>query len=233
MTVSLENIGNIFKDAEKKCIQACINTVNIQAASSRKEGIENTKENFTIRNQFTEKNIVFTQCPQNVTNINQIQSEVGATKRADYLQRLEEGGTRKPKKGKQLAIPTTLLRGSNTNLVPADRYVGKLLKKEVVGARKNKKGDFVHRTRSSNIVAEAFVASKNKLLMRYNKSIYQVTSFTKSGDNIKFEKKLIYNMKFSETKTPAQPWLKPATDQQAKEAQQIYNYQLDKLYIGV
>ena len=43
MTVSIENIGNIFKDAEKKCIKACINTVNIQAASSRKEGIINVK----------------------------------------------------------------------------------------------------------------------------------------------------------------------------------------------
>ena len=36
MTVTIENMGNIFKDAEKKCIQACINTVNIQAAETRK-----------------------------------------------------------------------------------------------------------------------------------------------------------------------------------------------------
>ena len=226
MTVSIENMGNIFKDAEKKCIKACINTVNIQAASSRKEGIENTKKNFTIRNQFTEKNIVFTQCPQNVTNINQIQSEVGATKRADYLERLEEGGTRKPKKGKRLAIPTTLLRGSNESLIPRDKHMTKI-RSQTVGKKKKT------RSRKSNIVAEAYIANKHGLFFRHNKSIYQVTSFTKSGDNINFDKKLIYNMKFSETKTPAQPWLKPATDQQAKEAQQIYNYQLYKIFIGV
>ena len=94
LTVSLENMGKIFDDSQKKCIKACINTVNIQAASSKREGIENTKRNFTIRSPFTEKNIVYTQCPKNITDINQIQSEVGGTKRADYLERLEEGGTR-------------------------------------------------------------------------------------------------------------------------------------------
>ena len=68
MTVSIENIGKIFKDAEKKCIKACINTVNIQAATSRKEGIINVKQSLTLRNTWTERNIVYTQCPQNVTN---------------------------------------------------------------------------------------------------------------------------------------------------------------------
>ena len=226
MTVSLENIGKIFKDAEKKCIKACINTVNIQAASSRKEGIINVKKNFTIRNTWTERNIVYTQCPQNVTNINQIQSEVGATERAEYMERQEKGGIHKPKTGSQLAIPNTMARGGSNNKKVLYKFnysniktVGKALKAT---------------TRSCRYVARAFIASKNKLLMSVGtKTLFQITNFTKSGDSISFKQTPIYNLKFTQTKTPAQPWLKPATDQQAKEAQQIYNYQLDKLFIGV
>lgn len=230
MQVSIDNIGSIIHDAEKKCIQACINTVNIQAATSRKNAIENTKQNFTIRSPFTEKNIVYTQCPRGVTDINAIQSEVGATTRADYLKRLEEGGTRKPKKGERLAIPTTLLRGTDTAKVSPDKYMRKIIRNQIVGTEK-KSG--ISRPKKSRIVAEAYIANKHNLFFRHKKSIYQVTSFKKSGDSISFDKKLIYNLKFEKTETPAEPWLKPATDQQAAEAQQIYNYQLDKLYMGM
>ena len=215
MTVSLENMGNIFKDAEKKCIKACINTVNIQAATSRKEGIINVKNNFTLRNTWTERNIIYTQCPQNVTNINQIQSEVGATERAAYMERQEKGGIHKAK-GNKLAIPSTMARGgANNKKVKPSLYLSKngLVSGPTTRAT----------TRKSQYVARAFVAAKNKLFLSANKTLFQVSKFTKSGDNISFKQIPIYNIKFTQTKTPAQPWLKPATDQQAKEAQQIYN----------
>ena len=125
MQVSLENMGNIFKDAEKKCIKACINTVNIQAASSRKEGIINIKKNLTLRNTWTERNIVYTQCSQNVTDITQIQSEVGATERAEYMERQEKGGMHKAK-GNKLAIPSTMARGgANNKKVKPSLYLSK------------------------------------------------------------------------------------------------------------
>ena len=225
MQVSIENIGKIFKDAEKKCIKACINTVNIQAASSRNEGIINIKKNFTLRNTWTERNIIYTQCPQNVTDINQIQSEVGATQRAEYMERQEKGGIHKAK-GNKLAIPSTMARGGASNKkVKSSLYLSKngLVSGPTTRAT----------TRKSQYVARAFVAAKNKLFLSANKTLFQVTKFTKSGDSISFKQTPIYNVKFTQTKTPAQPWLKPATDQQAKEAQQIYNYQLDKLFIGV
>lgn len=40
-------------------------------------------------------------------------------------------------------------------------------------------------------------------------------------------------MKFKTTQTKADPWLEPAAEQPAKDAQNIYNYQLDKLFSGV
>lgn len=225
MTVSLENMGNIFKDAEKKCIKACINTVNIQAATSRKNAVINVKQEFTLRNTFTERNIVYTQCPQGTKDIASIQSEVGATERAEYMERQELGGIKKPKTGSQLAIPNTMARnGSNTNRVKPSLY---LSKNRLVTGPTTKAT-----TRKSQYVARAFIASKNKLFISANKTLFQVSKFKKSGDSITFKQTPVYNMKFSQTKTPATPWLKPATDEQAKDAQNIYNYQMDKLFLS-
>lgn len=226
MTVSLENIGSIVKDAEKKCIKACINTVNIQAATSRRDAIINIQNKLTLRNNWTinKTNLHYDKCPMNITNINQIQSEIGS--KLDYMERQEKGGIHKPKQGSSLAIPNTLARGgSNAKKVRPSLYLN--AKKTVTGPTTRAT------TRKSQYVARAFVASKNKLFLSANKTLFQISNFKKSGDSISFKQTPVYNLKFTQTKTPAKPWLKPATDQQAKEAQQIYNYQLDKLFMGV
>lgn len=225
MTVTLENMRTIFKDAEKKCIQACINTVNIQAAETRKNAIQNIQGNFILRNKWTINgtNLHYDQCPKSITNITQIQSEIGST--LDYMERQEKGGTHKPAKGSQLAIPSTMARGGSNNKKVLYKFnysniktVGKALKAT---------------TRSSRYVARAFVASKNKLLMSVGtKTLFQITNFTKSGDKISFKQTPIYNLKFKTTQTKAKPWLEPAADQPAKDAQNIYNYQLDKIFMG-
>ncbi len=224
MTVTLENMGNIFKDAEKKCIQACINTVNIQAAETRKNAIQNIQGNFILRNQWTTsgRNLNYQQCPKGITDITQIQSEIGST--LDYMERQEKGGTHKPAKGSQLAIPSTMARGGdNTKKVPRRLYLSTM---KTVG-KANKAT-----TRSSQYVARAFVANKNKLLLSANNTLFQISNFKKSGDRISFKQTPIYNMKFKTTQTKADPWLEPAAEQPAKDAQNIYNYQLDKIFMG-
>lgn len=225
MQVSIENLGNIFRDAEKKCIKACINTVNIQAASSRRDAIINIQNKLTLRSNWTinKTNLHYDKCPMNVTDINQIQSEIGS--KLDYMARQEEGGTRKPNSGSTLAIPNTLARGgSNAKKVRPSLYLG--AKKTVTGPTTRAT------TRKSQYVARAFVASKDKLFLSANKTLFQITNFKKSGGSISFKQIPIYNLKFRQTQTPPAPWLRPATEQQAKEAQQIFNYQLDKLFIG-
>lgn len=225
MTVTLENMGQIFKDAEKKCLQACINTVNIQAAETRKNAITNIQNNFILRNQWTTKgqNLNYRQCPKGITDIAQIQSEIGST--LDYMERQEKGGTRKPSQGNSLAIPSTMARGgTNTKRVRPNLYlsrigtVGKALKAT---------------TRSSQYVARAFVASRNKLFLSANNTIFQVSNFTKAGDKVSFRQTPIYNLKFKTTETKSKPWLEPAAQQPAQDAQNIYNYQLDKLFMSV
>ena len=225
MTVTLENMRTIFKDAEKKCIQACINTVNIQAAETRKNAIQNIQGNFILRNKWTTsgRNLNYQQCPKGVTDITQIQSEIGST--LDYMERQEKGGTHKPAKGSQLAIPSTMARGGSNNKKVLYKFnysnvrtVGKALKAK---------------TRSSRYVARAFIASQNKLLMSVGtKTLFQITNFKKSGDKISFKQTPIYNLKFKTTETKANPWLEPAAEQPAKDAQNIYNYQLDKIFMG-
>lgn len=222
MTVSLDSINKVFKDAEKKCIKACINTVNIQAASARQGAIANVRNNLTLRNNWTTKNILYTQCPQSVTDINAIQSEVGASDRLDYMERQEHGGERKPKSGSQLAIPNTMARGgSNQKKVLQKFHLNKM--KTVGKALKAT-------TPASRYVARAFVAQKYGLFLSLNKSLFIVSNFVRSGGLVHFKQTPIYNLKFESTTTPSKPWLKPAADAQAEDAQSIYNYQLDKLF---
>lgn len=223
MTVTINSMGKIFEDAKKKCLKACINTVNIQAAETRKNAIQNIQSNFTLRNQWTTsgRNLNYRQCPKSVTEITQIQSEIGST--LDYMERQEKGGTRKPAKGTQLAIPSTMARGgNNANKVPQKLYLSKV---RTVG-KANKAT-----TRKSQYVARAFVASKNKLLLSANKTLFQISNFQKNGDKISFRQTPIYNMKYDSTKTPSDPWLEPAARQPAQDAQNIYNYQLDKIFL--
>lgn len=226
MTVTLENMGNIFKDAEKKCIQACINTVNIQAAETRKNAIVTIQNNFILRNRWTinRTNLHYDQCPKSVTNITQIQSEIGST--LDYMERQEKGGTRKPKTGSQLAIPSTMARGgSNTKKVRPSFFLnsGKIVTGPITRAT----------TRKSQYVARAFIASSEKIFLNSKGTLFKISGFTKKGDNIKFKQTPAYNIKFKTTETPAKPWLEPAAEQPAKDAQNIYNYQLDKIFSGV
>lgn len=223
MTVTIDSMGKIFEDAKKKCIKACINTVNIQAAETRKNAIVTIQNNFILRSRWTinRTNLHYDQCPKSVTEITQIQSEIGST--LDYMERQEKGGTHKPTKGTQLAIPSTMARGgNNANKVPQKLYLSKV---KTVG-KANKAT-----TRKSQYVARAFVASENKLLLSANRTLFKISEFQKNGDKISFVQTPIYNMKFDSTKTPSDPWLEPAARQPAQDAQNIYNYQLDKIFL--
>lgn len=220
--------GTFFKvqeDAKKKLLLAGINTVNIQAALTRKNAQVNLKGNFTLRNSFTVNSIRFTQCPKSVKNFNLIISTAGATEKASYLERQEFGGTRKPENGTRLAIPTTAARGGNASGLIKRKYrLSQMQRVDSRGISNN------GRTRKSNTVARAYIADKHKLLMSYDKAIYSVTNFQKSGEKISFEKTMIYQNKYKTTQTHAAPWLKPAQEQPAKDCQQIFNHQMDIVF---
>ena len=211
----------ILESVQIKTTKAAINTVNIQAAMTRKNAIKNIHEDLTIRNTFTERSIVFTQCPKNTKNYNKIQSQVGALERADYMERQEEGGKRKPKNGTHLAIPTNTARGgSRSNLIRPEFSVKKMKK-----VKKDKK----NRTFKSKLVAKAYIAWKQNKVLNYNNNTFIVKNFMKTDGTVSFDLDKIYDSLHTETKTPATPWLEPATLYPAEQQQNIFNNEMKKL----
>jgi hypothetical protein len=75
----------LTEDMQKTMLKAATATVNVQAALTRKNAIENLHNEFILRNTFTEKSVAFDRAPEDVTSFNQIESHVGARDRASFL----------------------------------------------------------------------------------------------------------------------------------------------------
>lgn len=161
-------------------------------------------------------------------------SVIGATERADYLERQEQGGLRTPERGSRLAIPTVAARnGSNTSLIRQKYRVGKMQKVD----RNSKK----HGTYRGNLVAAAYVAAKNNLVLHYYNQIYKVENFVKikpesnsksdsENKTIDFKATELYNKNHIATFTPKKEWLAPAIEQPAQDCQLIFNQQMDIIF---
>ena len=86
-------------DLKEKIIEAARNKVNIQAALTRRKALTNIQNNFTMRNTWTARQIQYTQFPQGRYSLSVIQASVGATVAASYMERQENGGSRRPLQG--------------------------------------------------------------------------------------------------------------------------------------
>ena len=213
----------LTKDMQKIVLKAAINTVNIQAAMARKAAVFNAKTEMTMRNTFSVRQIQFTKCNPNIHRLQQVQSVVGATEKAPWMERQEEGGERKPKSGNSLIIPGTAARGgSNARTVSKDLYYKRIRKKVIKGPYKRPG------TRGSNLVASAFIAKKEGLYLKIGEKLYQITGFERKGNGVVFTKKLIYNLAYKSTTTPENRWLEPATKKPAEIGQKIFNKELAK-----
>ena len=201
---------------------AVSNTLNVQAAITRKGYIKNANESLIMRNTFTKRNIRFDKNINRV--ISRMESRAGATEKADYMALQEEGGNRKPKSGSNLAIPQLAARGgSNARVVSKTLYLRRIKKHTV-------KGPFKRRgTKKSRSVARAFVAKRENKFLNYSGNIYRVTSFNKSGNTIKYTKTHLYNVSETRTRVIGQPMLKPAALKAGRDGQNIYNSQVRKL----
>jgi hypothetical protein len=180
-------------------IQAGIDTVNIMVAVGRKGAVKNVKEKFVNRNTFTARQIQFTPMPKSkFVKISAIQATLGATDKAPWMARQEEGGPHKPSRGQTLAIPADRARGGS-NLRPVLRAmrVGNITKKMRVhgeaalrkpqykGKGKNvpkRKKITNHGSKASWTVARAYIAFKHGLLLPYGgngkeRNLFAVTEF--------------------------------------------------------
>jgi hypothetical protein len=196
------------------------NTLNTIAALTRKNYIKNAQDNLTLRNTFTKRNIQFEKT--NYIKIKRQVTRAGATTRASYMELQEEGGIKKSKSGRNLAIAQTYARGgSNKRTVLKANYLRKIQRNTT---RWTAKG-----TKKSRTVAVAYMSHKNRLFMNYAKNIYLITSFNKINGRVRFKKRHLYNV--SERKANIKPtaMLMPATRQPVRDAQNIFNSNVRKL----
>lgn len=221
-TKIFSSLTQVTADVYRRFVKAGINTVNIVAATARNNAVRNVQRNFTLRNNFTTKQIQFTKCAQNVKQLNQIKSETGITEKAAYMERQEQGGIHKNQNG-NLVIPTTQARGgSNAKKVRRSYYYSNIKPLVVRGSTNFKSKKAAH-------VARAFVAAKIHGFIRMNNSIFKVTSFRKNGNNVSFKSTHILNLKYAGTYTPKNAWLEPASAYAAQMMQEIFNHQMDKI----
>ena len=219
----------LTKDMQKIVLTAAINTVNIQAAMARKAAVFNAKSQLIMRNTFSVRQIQFTKCSPNIHRLQQVQSVVGATEKAPWMERQEEGGERKTETGGNLMIPGTAARGgSNARTISRTMYYKSIRGKVVKGAYQKMAGTHFSGTKGSHIVAAAFIAFKKDKFFKISDKIYKITGFEKQGRNIVFKKQLIYNISHPTTQTPENRWLEPATTKPAEIGQSIFNKQIEK-----
>lgn len=211
-----------FVDIGKAMQIAGMQTLNIQAALTRRNSHKEVENEFTLRNTFTKRNIQFQKTE--LKKISDMQSSAGATERADYLELQHMGGLRRPKAGSKLAIAQSAARGgTNRRLVSREFYIKKIKNQTVKGKTK-------FRSKKAAAVAGAYVAYKQKKFFKHNENIYKVTSFRKSkGGQVRFKKKHFYNVSERTTKVKRNPWLYRSSQQPAKDGQSIYNSQVKKL----
>jgi len=215
----------LTEDMKKTMLKAAVNTVNMQAAMTRKNAIENIQNSFTLRNNFTTRQIGYDRCQvENPQSFEEIESHVGAREKASYMKRQEEGGLHTASNGGQLPIPTNTARaGSNKNPVQRSMYRNRI-NRRIIKYNPEHSG-----TGKSALVSAAKTAYETGRFLKYGKNIYKVTSFRKTGDNINFELEMVYFRGLTSTVTKAAPWLEPAAQKPAQDAQSIFNSQMNKL----
>lgn len=212
-------------DIQKAVTLAVINTVNRQAFTARTQAQENFQKTLITRNKFAVSQIVVTQCKKNVTKINKIQSSVHSTKKAPFLKRQELGGWKQNDDSSPLVIYTDAARTGKSKqkiVAKANRYK-KLSEKQIRG-NMSKRG-----TRKSNFIAQHAMAKKLNAPIRIGDKIWKVTQFRKSKKGVSFKRKLLADLSYKKTYTPAKPWLRPAMENVARIGQVTFNDELNKI----
>ena len=216
-----------FQDASNI---AMVRTLNTQAALSRKDAIKNVKADFTIRNNFTTRQIQFEKATEtrNTTLAYRAESRVGATKKAGYMKLQEEGGKKRNKAGSgNISIGRRAARGGSTGNVIQNKY----------HLRNITRWDFAwggytqfHKSKKAKHVALAAAAFKNKKLILAKNRILEVTAFKASGRKPRIKTRVLYTVEHKNVMVKSNPWLEPATRKPAVDGPNIYKHALKKLF---
>jgi hypothetical protein len=219
-----ENFHILTTDMKEQLIKGGIATVNVMAAVGRRKAQENIRRGFTLRNNFTLRQVQFTPMPQGRYALSAIHSVLGITEKADYMARQESGGLHTPKQGSKLAIPTNKARGGNRGSPVSQRMkLAGVKKLKVRGNSQAATG-----THKSRAVARAYVAFRENKIVQYGGNLHFVDSF-RSADSVSFRLRQVYSFDYSTTMTQPQPWLLPASNEVARDVEKIFISQMKKL----
>lgn len=104
--------------------QVIADTLNQVAGFAHYASQKNLRQKFILRNRYIENGLKFWKAnpKKNIEKINAVTGSI-----TPFMGLQEEGGTRKPKKGKSLAIPTLRARGGNkASRIKKRYYAGQL-----------------------------------------------------------------------------------------------------------
>jgi hypothetical protein len=220
-----ENFHILTTDMKEQIIKGAIATVNVEAALARRRAVANIKNNFTLRNTFTARQVQFTPMPEGRYSLSLIQSFVGITEKAPYMARQETGGEHRPASGGNLAIPTNKARGGNLGSpVQSKLKLSAIKRLKVRGESSASSG-----THKSRAVDRAYIAFRDSKIVQYGGNLHFVDDFTSSGDSVNFRLRQVYSFDYSSTLTRAQPWLFPAAIEVARDGEKIFISQMKKL----
>ena len=121
-------VAPVLKDLKKREKQIAYGTsvaLNKAAFAARSAGIAHLKQKLTLRNGFLPSSMVVVKASKA-----SLQATVGLLKRAEFAERLEEGGTRRPRSARNLAIPQQAQPNKN-------RAVPKRLRPSALKGRKD------------------------------------------------------------------------------------------------
>jgi len=220
-----DSIKDMAKDIRQWIKKAASDTLNEVALQARQNVIEKAKQSMIIRSDFlySPRVLQVKKVPFGHTeSLKDISSGLGFTENADFMRRQDEGGVHE---GKPLRIFTDAAREGGVKTGKVRRlahYQKNKIKTMVI--------PFIQKgaSRASRQVRRAAVAYKSGLLMYFGKSLYQITSFEKKGDNVHFEKQMIINREYERTLTPAKNFFLPACQEAAKDIQKLFNENMDR-----
>lgn len=225
-----EQLKKSFNDFRTADTIATRNTLNIAAASTRKKSISFIRNEYTLRNTFTTRQIQFDRVQTN--NRSKMVSRTGATEKASYMETQHNGGIRKPSKkrrfqSKGLSLNTIPKKARSSFNTPIGRqnYLRKIVPKFTKGSYKSARSD------KSQFVARMFVAKRNNLFVHRRGNIYAVNSIkTKRNGNIKANLRQLYTGSNTPIRIKRQDWLSRYAEQNGAKIGEIYKGQLQKVF---
>jgi len=221
----LSSFELLTDDIKEKTITAATNMVNIMAAMTRKKAMANIQRDLTLRNDFTLKQIQYTQMKHGARNLSEVQAMVGATEKVSFMERQELGGKHEPLKGNNLAIPSLAARGGNLGVLVQTKYrVSNLYNLKVRGPFKAKTG-----THKSRQVARAAVAFETGKVIHYGEKLFFIDNFVARGGKVSLTKRQLYDFSKQFTITPPTHWLSNAFDEVMLEGSGIFESQMQKV----